>query len=295
MGVDIIIRRMSVPSPEGAFSFVLHSGRSPNRPGQRNPLSPVIIQIGPLALRWYGLMYVAAVLVGVWLATKEAQRKNLPITPDEIMNIGLVAMFSGILGGRIYYVIFNWDFYGQNLWEIPQLWHGGLAIHGGLVGGFLAGFIYLKRHPVSTLAFADAAAPSIMLGQVFGRFGNFMNGDAHGIPTTAPWGVVFPAASIAGRQYPGLPIHPVMLYELALNLVWFLILRRLRLTNHRSGYIFCLYFVLYSLGRAAVSGFRADSLWLGPVRAAYVASAALILIFGVVIVRYRLWEGEPAE
>ncbi len=258
-------------------------------------MSPVIVQIGPLALRWYGLMYVTAVLVGVWLATREAERKKLPITPDEIMNFGLVVMFAGILGGRIYYVIFNWDFYGQNLWEIPQLWNGGLAIHGGLVGGVLAGFIYLRRHPVPTFSFADAVAPSIMLGQVFGRFGNFMNGDAHGVPTNLPWGVVFPAASIAGRQYPGMAIHPVMLYELALNLVWFLILRRLRLTHHKPGYIFCLYFVLYSIGRAAVSGFRADSLWFGPVRAAYVASAALILIFGGVIVAKRLWEAEPAR
>jgi phosphatidylglycerol:prolipoprotein diacylglycerol transferase len=240
-------------------------------------------------------MYVAAVLVGVWLTTKEAQRKKLPITPDEIMNFGVLVMFMGILGGRIYYVIFNWSFYGTNLWEIPQIWHGGLAIHGGLIGGALAGFWYLQRRPVSTWSFADAVAPSIMLGQVFGRFGNFMNGDAHGVPTSAPWGLVFPSGSIAGRQFPGMALHPVMLYELVLNLIWFAILRKLRLTNHKPGYIFCLYFVFYSIGRAAVSGFRADSLWLGPVRAAYVASAVLILIFGAIIYRYRLWEAEPAS
>lgn len=257
-------------------------------------MSPVIVEIGPLVLRWYGMMYVTAVLVGVWLAGKEAERKGLPITPDEIMNLGLVAMFSGILGGRIYYVIFNWNFYGANPWEIPQVWHGGLAIHGGLVGGVLAGVWYLRRHPVSTFSFADVAAPSIMLGQVFGRFGNFMNGDAHGVPTASSWGIVFPAASIAGRQFPNTPIHPVMLYELVLNLIWFAILRRLRLRPHKAGLIFCLYFILYSIGRAAVSGFRADSLWLGPVRAAYVASAVLILAFGWIIVKKRLWEPEDA-
>ncbi len=255
-------------------------------------MSPAIFQIGPFALRWYGLMYVTAVLVGVWLAGKEAERKNLPITSDEIMNFGLLVMFSGILGGRIYYVVFNWDFYGANLGEIPAIWHGGLAIHGGLVGGVVAGVLYLRRHPVPTFAFADAVAPSLMLGQVFGRFGNFMNGDAHGTPTGSPLGLIFPAESIAGRQFPGIPIHPVMLYELALNLLWFFVLRKLRLRPHREGFIFCLYFILYSIGRAAVSGFRADSLWLGPVRAAYVASAVLILAFGAVIYRYRLWEGE---
>ncbi|MFC1491361.1 prolipoprotein diacylglyceryl transferase [Nitrospinota bacterium] len=253
---------------------------------------PVIFQLGPFALRWYGLMYVVAVLVGVWLAGKEAERKNLPITSDEIMNFGLLVMFSGILGARIYYVIFRWDVYSTNLWEIPLLWHGGLAIHGGLIGGVAAGFLYLRRHPVPTFAFADAVAPSVMLGQVFGRFGNLMNGDAHGVPTDSPLGVIFSPKTLAGRLNPETPIHPVMVYELALNLLWFFILRKLRLRPHRDGFIFCLYFVLYSIGRAAVSGFRADSLWFGPVRAAYVASVLLILVFGAVIYRYRLWEGE---
>lgn len=255
-------------------------------------MSPIIFEIGPFALRWYGMMYVTAVLVGVWLADKEAQRKKLLITSDTIMNFGLITMFSGILGGRIYYVLFNWNFYGTNPWEIPQVWHGGLAIHGGLIGGALAGFLYLRIHPVSSLAFADVVAPSIMLGQVFGRFGNFMNGDAHGVPTASILGIVFPATSIAGRQFPNTPIHPVMLYELGLNLIWFAILRLLRLRSHKAGFIFCLYFVLYSIGRAAVSGFRADSLWFGPVRAAYVASVVLILVFGFIIVKNRLWEPE---
>jgi len=258
-------------------------------------VSPVIFQIGPFALRWYGLMYVLAVLVGAWLVSRETDRKGLPITADEVMNFALVVMFAGIAGGRLYYVAFNWDFYGRNLWEIPQVWHGGLAIHGGLIGGALAGFLYLRYHAVPTWVFADAVVPSVMLGQVFGRFGNFMNGDAHGVPTDAPWGLVFPPESIAGRQFPGTPTHPVMLYELVLNLVWFVILRRLRLRPHKPGFLFCLYFVLYSLGRAAVSGFRADSLWMGPVRAAYVASAALVLVFGGIILWRRLWEAPPPQ
>ena len=255
-------------------------------------MNPVIFEIGPFALRWYGLMYVAAVLVGVWLVRKEAERKKMPITADEIMNFGLLVMFAGIVGGRIYYVLFNWEFYRGAQWEVFAIWRGGLAIHGGLIGGALAGYLYLRNHAVSTWEFADAVAPAIILGQVFGRFGNFMNGDAHGVPTTMPWGVEFPMTSIAGREFPGQATHPVMIYELLLNLAWFFILRRLRLTNHKPGFIFCLYFVLYSLGRAAVSGFRADSLWFGPFRAAYLASAVLIVVFGAVIVRWRMWERE---
>ena len=255
-------------------------------------MSPVIFEIGPFALRWYGLMYVTAVLVGAWLVSKEAERKGMPITPDEVMNFGLLVMFAGILGGRIYYVLFNWEFYRGAQWEVFAIWRGGLAIHGGLIGGALAGYLYIKKRPVSTWEFADAVAPAIILGQVFGRFGNFMNGDAHGVPTTMPWGVEFPMTSIAGREFPGQATHPVMIYELLLNLAWFFILRRLRLTNHKPGFIFCLYFVLYSLGRAAVSGFRADSLWFGPFRAAHLASALLIVVFGAVIVRWRMWERE---
>ena len=98
-------------------------------------MSPVIFEIGPFALRWYGLMYVAAVLVGAWLVRKEAERKGMPITPDEVMNFGLLVMFAGILGGRIYYVLFNWEFYRGAQWEVFAIWRGGLAIHGGLIGG----------------------------------------------------------------------------------------------------------------------------------------------------------------
>ncbi|OGL58652.1 MAG: hypothetical protein A3I72_07520 [Candidatus Tectomicrobia bacterium RIFCSPLOWO2_02_FULL_70_19] len=117
-----------------------------------------------------------------------------------------------------------------------------------------------------------------------------MNGDAHGVPTNLPWGVVFPPTSIAGRQFPGQPTHPVMLYELALNLLFFLVMMRLRLRPHRPGFIFCLYFVFYALSRAAVTGLRADDLWLGSVRAPYVACAVMIIIFGFIIWRWRLWE-----
>ena len=253
-------------------------------------MSPIIFSIGPLTLRWYGLMYVLALLVGTWLITRECERKNLSITNDEVMNFALICMFSGIFFARLYYVVFNWNFYGNHLWEIPKIWHGGLAIHGGLIGGVLAGLIFLARHKVSTWSFADAVAPSIMLGQVFGRFGNFMNGDAHGIPTNMPWGIIFPQESIAGKQFPDEPIHPVMLYELFLNFFWFLILRTLRLKSHKPGFLFCLYFVLYSIGRAIVSGYRADSLWFGSVRVAYIASFILILLFGSFIFYGRLWK-----
>ncbi len=257
-------------------------------------LIPIIIKIGPFHFRWYGLMSALAVLVGIWLVRQEVKRKGYPVNVNEIMEFALTVILAGIAGGRAYYVLFNWDFYSLDPGEILRIWHGGLAIHGGLIGGLLAGWFYLRRHHVPTWGFADAVAPAVMLGQVFCRFGNFMNGEAYGFPTSMPWGVVFPPESIAGRQFPGTPIHPVMLYELGLNLLWFIILRHLRLRRHKEGFIFCLYFVLYSTGPLALSGFRADSLWLGPIREGYVAGAVFIIVFGGILLKWRLWEA-PKE
>lgn len=252
-------------------------------------MDPILIEIGPITIRYYGLMYAVAILVGLALIRRDVRRRGLPITDDDVVNFVLVVVAGGIVGARAYYVLFNWDFYGRHLAEIPAIWHGGLAIHGGMLGGLAGGLWFVRRHKLPFWTMADVAAPSIILGQAFGRFGNFMNGDAHGIPTDAPWGVVFPPGSIAGNQFPGIPIHPTMLYEMAFNLMIFFALYRLRLKPSKEGFIFCLYLVLYSTGRFIVSFFRADSLMLGPLRAAHVASVLLIALAGGIILKEKLW------
>ena len=137
---------------------------------------------------------------------------------------------------------------------------------------------------------ADAIAPAVILGQTFGRFGNFMNGDAHGRPTDMPWGIVFPPGSIAGMEFPGTPLHPTMLYEMAINLaififLWFWLKKR----AHRDGFIFASYIGLYSVGRFFVEHFRADSLMLGPLRAAQVVSLAAVAVSLAAILKWGLW------
>jgi phosphatidylglycerol:prolipoprotein diacylglycerol transferase len=253
-------------------------------------VDPVLIQIGPLTIRYYGLMYAVAIVVGLALVKREVRRRALPLSEDDVVNLVLVVVAAGILGARLYYVAFNWDFYGRNLWEIPAIWHGGLAIHGGLAGGVLAGWWFVHRKGLSFLLMGDVVAPSVILGQAFGRFGNFMNGDAHGTPTSLPWGIIFPPESIAGQEFPGTPIHPTMLYEMVLNLMIFAVLYRLRLKPAKEGFIFCLYLVLYSVGRFFVSFFRADSLMLGPFRAAHVVSLLLVGLAGGYILKERLWQ-----
>ncbi|MEK6599908.1 MAG: prolipoprotein diacylglyceryl transferase [Deltaproteobacteria bacterium] len=254
-------------------------------------MHPILFQYGPIQIRFYGLMYVIAILVGSFLIKREVRRKGIKLTEDDVMNFVLCSALGGIIGARIYYVAFNWDYYSANLREVPAVWHGGLAIHGGLIGGILIAYLYLKRRGISFWSMADSVAPALILGQAFGRFGNFMNGDAHGRPTAMPWGIVFPPESIAGREFPNIPLHPTMLYEMTINIsiflfFWFILRKR----DHKDGFIFATYLMLYSLGRFVVESFRADSLMMGPIRAAQVVSLTLAVAALIAILKGRLWK-----
>lgn len=254
-------------------------------------MHPILFEYGPIQIRFYGLMYVIAILMANYLIKKEVERKAIPLSADDIMNFIIWTVVGGVVVARLYYVAFNWDFYGQNPSEIPAVWHGGLAIHGGMIGGIFAAYLYLRRKDIRFWWMADAVAPSLILGQALGRFGNFMNGDAHGSPTDAPWGIVFPPESIAGSEYPGIPLHPTMLYEMAINLSVFLFLWLfLRKRPHRDGFIFASYIMMYSLGRFVVEHFRADSLMLGPIKAAQLVSLIIAAIALAIIISKRLWE-----
>ncbi len=253
-------------------------------------MHPVLFEIGQFKIRFYGLMYAFAIICSLYIIRKETQRKAISLDEDQLMNFVMSAVLAGIVGARLYYVVFNWESYRQELWEIFKIWHGGLAIHGGVVGGTLTGWWLTRRYQIPFWRMADSVAPSIILGQTFGRFGNFMNGDAHGLPTTMPWGIVFPPTSIAGYEYPGIPLHPAMLYELISNFCIFLFLWKMRTQPWKDGFVFCLYLLLYSVGRFVVSFFRADSLMLGPFRMAHVISLLLLGLAGGLIVSRHLWE-----
>jgi phosphatidylglycerol:prolipoprotein diacylglycerol transferase len=261
-------------------------------------MHPILFEIGPLQIRFYGLMYAIAITCGLYIIRREVRRQQISLSNDDVLNFVMLSVVGGIIGARLYYVIFNWSNYRHELWEIIKIWHGGLAIHGGVIGGTLAGWWFTRWHRVSFWKMADIVAPALILGQTFGRFGNFMNGDAHGIPTTMPWGIVFPPTSIAGYQFPGIPLHPTMLYEMVINFCIFLFLWKIRTRPWKGGLIFCLYCILYSIGRFFVSGFRADSL-LDPLwgfRVARIISIVIIVLAGTLIIKKRLWErGDNAD
>ncbi|MBI5642577.1 MAG: prolipoprotein diacylglyceryl transferase [Deltaproteobacteria bacterium] len=257
-------------------------------------MHPILFKFGPIEIRFYGLMYVIAILAASYLIKKEVRRKKISLTDDDVMNFIIWTVVGGVIGARLYYVAFNLDYYLSNIKEIPALWHGGLAIHGGLLGGILVALSYLKKRGVSFWRMADCVAPALILGQAFGRFGNFMNGDAHGRPTSMPWGIVFPPDSIAGSEFPGIPLHPTMLYELSINLgifclLWFVLKNK----GRKDGFIFAMYVALYSFGRFIVEHFRADSLMFGPIRAAQAVGLVIAGAAILFIISKKLWV-EPA-
>lgn len=141
-------------------------------------LDPVAFSLGPLDIRWYGIIIALGMILGYILANREAIKRNMP--EGMFTDLMFYIILFSLIGARLYYVIFNWDYYSSNPVSIIMVNEGGMAIHGGLIGGFLAGLIYCKKKNLSFFQVADIAAPSILLGQAIGRWGNFMNQEAHG-------------------------------------------------------------------------------------------------------------------
>ena len=150
---------------------------------------PYLLKIGSFELRVYSLMLILAVVTGIFFSSRRA--KQLGIEPKIVENAVIAVFAGGIIGARLYYVAFNWAYYGTHPGEILAVWHGGLAIHGGIIAGILAALIYCHNKKLTAVKFGDILAPFILIGQGFGRFGNFANGEAHGVPTFTPPDVIF--------------------------------------------------------------------------------------------------------
>lgn len=241
-------------------------------------IDPVALEIGPLQIRWYGILMATALLLGAILALREARRQG--INEDKFLNVLLVAIPFGFIGARLYYVAFKWDYYSQFPGEIIAIWHGGIAIHGGILGAFLAGYIMIRISKMNFWQIGDIVAPSIILGQAIGRWGNYFNQEAYGYivdKATIPWAMMIDGAYR----------HPTFLYESIWNLIGFIVLIWARKKEWiKRGEILLGYFVFYSLGRFMVEGFRTDSLMLGSFRIAQVMSVVL-LIGSISLIIYR--------
>lgn len=259
------------------------------------PLDRVFLQLGPITIYWYGVIIAIGVLLGLWLATREGER--LGIRKETFVDLVLIAVPIAIVCARAYYVIFQWDYYSQHISEIPQIWHGGLAIHGGLIGAIVTGVIFSKRRQLSFWKLADIAAPSIILGQAIGRWGNFMNQEAHGGPVSRAFleSLHLPDWIINQMYIQGQYYHPTFLYESLWNILGFLVLLALRRRNLRRGELFLTYIIWYSIGRFFIEGLRTDSLMLTEtIRMAQFISL-LLIVFAVMMIVVRRMRGLANE
>lgn len=246
-------------------------------------MNPIAFHLGPISITWYGLFIALAFGSGMILANYNAARRH--IDTDKLSNLLLLVMPAAIIGARLYYVIFNWGYYATNPLEIPAVWHGGLAIHGGIIGGFLIGYWYIRREKDLKLwSVADIIAPSLILGQAIGRWGNFFNQEAHGGPVSAEFISKFPDFIQKGMLIDGQYYHPTFLYESLWNgLVFLILLWMISRKSLPDGFVAMSYLILYSLGRFFVEGLRTDSLMLGPLRVAQVVSVVSIILASIFI------------
>ncbi|KLO22201.1 MULTISPECIES: prolipoprotein diacylglyceryl transferase [unclassified Marinitoga] len=251
-------------------------------------LNPVLISIGPFQIRWYGLLIATGVFLSIFLANDTAKKWN--ISENDLFNAIIIGLIFAIIGARLYYVIFNWDIYSKLPFsEIFKTWHGGLAIHGGILGALLSVFLYTKMKKNLTFNFLkglDLMAHVLPLGQAIGRWGNFFNYEAYGSPTDLPWKMYIPYSF----RMPGYEnfkyFHPTFLYESIWDLVIFLFLFYYARNKKKfDGEIISLYLILYSLGRAFIEILRTDSLMFLGMKVAVLISI-LFIIFGVFLYFY---------
>lgn len=247
-------------------------------------INPVAFSIGSFPIYWYGLIITGAFIVAGLLAVRLARESR--IDPEHVLNLFIYIIPAAIIGARLYYVLFSWSDYSGNYSEIFAIRHGGLAIHGGLLGGFLAGFIYVRKHKLNFWQMADVLVPGLALGQAIGRWGNFINQEAFGGPVSPEFISMFPhfiqRQMLIGGQYH----HPAFLYESLWNLLVFIVLMFKRQQAKFHGHILLAYLALYSVGRFFIEGIRTDSLMLGPLRVAQVASLILFVVAIALHIRF---------
>lgn len=239
-------------------------------------MDPVAFSIFGIDIMWYGILISMGVLIGILIALKECKR--IGFKEDNLLDFLLYAIPAAIIGARIYYIIFSWDYYSQNLNQIINIRNGGLAIHGALIAGVVVSIIFCKVRKIYVWQILDIVIPSVALGQAIGRWGNFINQEAYGGPTDLPWGIIVD----------GVKVHPTFLYESIIDFLLFVFLVWYRKNNRKNeGEVFSLYLIIYSLGRFFVEGLRTDSLMFLNMRVAQLISVGLALIGMLVFVFLR--------
>lgn len=262
-------------------------------------MDPIAVHLGPLVLRWYGILVLCGALAGAYIASLEAERRGRD--PDHIWNAFLYVLLLGLVGARLYHVISSpqgtnvgLQYYLQNPLKILYVWEGGLGIFGGILGGVLGLWLYCRSAKISFLEMADIAVPGLAIGQAIGRWGNFFNQELYGYPTTMPWGITIDP-TFRLEIFRTLPadahFHPTFLYESLLAFaICFILLWVARRFEYRlkDGDIFLLYLILYPVVRFFTELQRPDA-WqiLGIPTAQLISIISIIVAGGLLYWRHR--------
>ena len=271
----------------------------------------VAFRVGPLTVYWYGIIIVTAVLVAGWVAAFEAKRRGE--NEDHVWNALIIVVLLGIVGARLYHVFsspaggaLGWEYYREHPEAIFQIWNGGLAIYGAVAGGALGILLYVYRAKLNTWRYLDIGTPALLIGQAIGRWGNYVNQELFGPPTTLPWGIkidefhrIPPFHNLS--QYPlDMRFHPVFLYESLWNLVGFvliLVAGRKWADKLKEGDLFLAYLIWYPVGRLWVEALRPDAWKIGNIPTAQIISVVLIVVaVTALVLRHRPQpKAQPAE
>ena len=246
-------------------------------------MNPEIINLGFISIRWYSALILIGFIVGYYLVLNECNYKG--IQKNVINDICFNLVIISIIGARLYYCLFNLDYYGSNLLDILKIWEGGLAIHGGIIAVLIYLIYESKKRKIHFLTLLDLFAPSLALGQVIGRWGNFFNGEAYGPVTTITnlKNLHIPKFIIDGMYINGEYHHPTFLYESIGCLIIFIILMIIRKLNEKKrGIIISTYFILYGIIRFFIESLRTDSLIIINFKVAQIVSI-LMTIVGIYI------------
>lgn len=247
-------------------------------------MNPILLKIGNITIYWYSVMILIGFLIASYLITKETQKFN--IKKETITDMLFYTIIIGILGARIYYVLFNLNYYLNNILDIFKVWEGGLAIHGGIIAGALFIIIYTKKNNLNTLKILDICVPGLLIGQALGRWGNFFNGEAHGPVTSLEHLKYLPKFIQKGMYIDGNYYIPTFLYESILCLIGLIIVliirRKLKIKNGQTtGF----YLIWYGIIRFIIESFRTDSLMLNTLKQAQIISIIMITIGMILIIK----------
>jgi len=217
-------------------------------------MHPVLLELGSLPIRSYGVAMAAAFLVGILVARRRARAAN--IDPNLIIDLAFFIMIFSIAGARAAYVAGRWDWFSQHLSHVPRIWDGGLVLYGGLLAGTVTGLVFFWRRGIDPWLGADIVAPSLALGVAIGRMGCFLNGCCFGRPCQLPWAVTFPPGSYADQAFGGTAVHPTQIYASLAALAFFFVLLAVGTRKPFHGFLLSLFVMLLAAYRFLIDPLR---------------------------------------